>query len=437
MTLAGGASEPHLVASFRPRSRASQVLSRFFFSHIMHTFSPRAIRRALRLCVLAPLALAAACSGGGGGGGTEAQPPAVTSLNPATVVQYGEDFTLTVNGSGFAAGAVVRWNGGDRPTSFVSASRLTAEITNDDLQQAGTVQVTVAGSGGTSNSMQLTVQSPPPSVAFTSPQRVVRATGAFTLRVLGDGFAQGSVVRWNGAAKPTTFVHPGELTAQIANADIQQAGTVQVTVFTPAPGGGTSNTVDFAVDVPPNPAAVATEMSPGVVLAGVGGTITVTGNWFFAGVTRVTVTGMSVEPAVTVVSLTELRFTLTPQNMPAAGTSQVSVFNPAPGGGGALVPGGLRVDNPVPALTAVTPGQGVVGQQSQVVRITGTGFVPDSYIRFDDLGRGTGYISPTELELVLEAGDLDNAGTFPITVTNFGPGGGVSNTLTFTVANPP
>ena len=405
----------------------------------MHAPHPGAARRALHRCAFAVLALAAACDGGGGGGGggTDPQPPAITSLNPSTVVQYDEDFTLTVNGSGFAQGAVVRWNGSDRPTHFVSASQVTAEITNDDLQQAGTVQVLVAGSGGASNTMPLTVQSPAPTVLFTSPERVVRATGAFTLRVFGGGFAQGSVVRWNGAARPTTFVHPGELTAQIANADIQQAGTVQVSVFTPAPGGGTSNTWAFPVDVPPNPAAVVTGMSPGVVSAGTGATITVTGNWFFPGVTRVAVTGMGAEPAVTVVSLTELRFTLTPQNMPAAGTSQVSVFNPAPGGGGALVPGGLQVNNPVPVLTAVSPAQAVAGQQSQVVRITGTGFVPGSYIRFDDEGKGTGYVSPTQLDLVLEARDLDQAGTFSVTVTNFGPAGGVSNTLTFTVANPP
>lgn len=46
-------------------------------------------------------------------------------------------------------------------------------------------------------------------------------------------------------------------------------------------------------------------------------------------------------------------------------------------------------------------------------------------------------MSPTELRLVLQAGDLDRAGTFPITVTNFGSGGGVSNTLDFTVVSPP
>jgi len=401
----------------------------------MHALRPDA-RRALRRALVAVLALAAAACEGGSG--TASQPPAIASLNPATATQYDEDFTLTVNGSGFTQGAVVRWNGSERPTHFVSASQLTADITNADLQTPGTVQVTVyGGSRGTSNSMPLTVQSPVPEILFTSPERVVRATGAFTLRVLGGAFAQGSVVRWNGSDRPTTFVHPGELTAQIANADIQQAGTVQVTVFTPAPGGGTSNTHDFPVDVPPNPAAVVAGMSPSTVVAGVGGTITVTGNWFFPGVTRVQVTGMNTEPAVTVVSLTELRFTLAPENMPASGFSQVAVFNPPPGGGGASVPGGLRVDNPIPVLTAVTPTQAVAGQQTVEVRITGTGFVPDSYIRFDDLGRGPGYVSPTELRLVLEAGDLDQAGTFPITVTNFGIGGGVSNTLNFTVVSPP
>lgn len=402
----------------------------------MHALRPDAARRALRRSLAAALALAAAACGDGGS--TESQPPAITSLNPALVTQYGEDFDLTVNGSGFTQNAVVRWNGSERPTHFVSASQLTAEITNDDLRQPGTVQVSVAaGSSGTSNSMQLTVQSPAPRILFTQPERVVRATGAFTLRVFGDGFAQGSVVRWNGAAKPTTFVHPGELTAQIANADIQQAGTVQVTVFTPAPGGGTSNTHEFPVDVPPNPAAVVTGMSPGTVIAGVGGTVTVTGNWFLNGVTRVQVTGMNTLPPVTVVSLTELRFTLTPESMPPAGFSQVSVFNPAPGGGGGQVPGGLRVDNPQPVLTAVTPAQAVLGQQTQEVRITGTGFVQGSYARFDEEGRIPVYVSPTELRLVLEARDLDRAGTFPIGVTNFGPGGGVSNNLTFTVISPP
>ncbi len=172
----------------------------------------------------------------------------ITEVTPADVMLYGEDFILSVSGSGFAKDAVVRWNGSERPTEFVNENLLAAEITNDDLQTTGSVQVTVSnGSGGTSNSMPVTVKAPFPQIHFTSPQRVVRATGAFTLRVFGAGFAKASVVRWNGSDRPTTFVHPGELTVQIANADIQQAGMMQVTVFTPAPGGG-SFTHTFPVD---------------------------------------------------------------------------------------------------------------------------------------------------------------------------------------------
>lgn len=404
----------------------------------MHPALPGAAARALRrLCFVLPL-VAAACSNGGGGTDTDTDPdpPVISGVQPAAVLQWDPDFTITVNGTGFVAGAVVRWNGSARPTTFVSASQLTAEIANEDVHQVGPAQVSVInpGSGGTSNTMNVMVQSPAPRVVGLNPWNVVRATGAFTLVVHGEGFSQNSVVRWNGADRPTTFRHAGELAAQIPNSDLQTAGTVQVSVFTPAPGGGLSNTVDFTVQVPPNPPATVTGISPNSIVRGVGGTITVTGNWFIPA-TRVQIAGMATEPAVTWVSQTEIRFTLTPADiLPPAASVQVSVFNPAPGGGGAQIQ--LQVTDPVPVLTGLFPAQAVLGQTSQVVRITGTGFLSDSYIRYDDEGRGWGYISPTELELTLEARDLDEAGTFPITVTNFGLGGGISNTLDFTVVNP-
>ncbi len=49
-----------------------------------------------------------------------------------------------------------------------------------------------------------------------------------------------SVVRWNGADRPTTFVSINRLTAQIPASDLLTAGTAEVTVFSPAPGGGLS-----------------------------------------------------------------------------------------------------------------------------------------------------------------------------------------------------
>jgi hypothetical protein len=70
---------------------------------------------------------------------------------------------------------------------------------------------------------------------------------AFTLTVYGAGFISSSVVRWNGADRTTTFVSGTQLTAAITAADIAAAGTANVTVFNPAPGGGTSNAMPFSI----------------------------------------------------------------------------------------------------------------------------------------------------------------------------------------------
>jgi hypothetical protein len=53
------------------------------------------------------------------------------------------DFMLTVDGAAFTANSVVRWDGGDRPTVFVSSARLTATIYAADVSAVGTRLVTV------------------------------------------------------------------------------------------------------------------------------------------------------------------------------------------------------------------------------------------------------------------------------------------------------
>jgi YVTN family beta-propeller protein len=53
-------------------------------------------------------------------------------------------------------------------------------------------------------------------------------------------------VRWNGSDRPTTSNGSiNGLTAQISASDIAAAGTAEVTVFNPAPGGGSSNPLTF------------------------------------------------------------------------------------------------------------------------------------------------------------------------------------------------
>jgi hypothetical protein len=406
----------------------------------MTTFSCRRppADRALRRWLAAALVLAAACDGGTGPSpkpDPQNPVPSISGVDPGTLLQWSDSATVTVTGAGFVNGAVVRLNGTPRLTTYHGPSQLTAVIPAASLQQSGTLQLTVfnpAPGGGESGGTALPVHHRVPAVAEASPGGVMQGSDAFTLTLTGSGFAQASVVRWNGENRPTTFVSQGQLTAQIAAGDVAAAGQASVTVFTPAPGGGQSPARPFAVAVRPNPVPAATAISPGAILAETGTTFTVTGTGFMTG-TRVTVGGYA--PVVTVTSATELRFSLAPENVPNAGFAQVFLSNPPPGGG-ASAPLSLRVDNPVPTLSALAPATVVAGADSQVVRLTGTGFVRGSVVRVNGAARTARRTSPTEMELVLRAADLAQAGPLAISVSNGTPGGGVSGALSFVVQNP-
>ena len=84
--------------------------------------------------------------------------------------------------------------------------------------------------------------SPPPVLSNVVPGSVIAGDPGFLLTVNGSGFVYGSVVRWNGEDRPTTRISANQLRAGISASDIQAAGAATVTVFTPAPGGGTSGT---------------------------------------------------------------------------------------------------------------------------------------------------------------------------------------------------
>jgi IPT/TIG domain len=68
-------------------------------------------------------------------------------LVPETVPPGGPGFTLTVNGTGFAAGSAVEWNGNVLATQFVNQGRLTANIPALNIAKDGTASITVVNSG--------------------------------------------------------------------------------------------------------------------------------------------------------------------------------------------------------------------------------------------------------------------------------------------------
>ena len=88
---------------------------------------------------------------------------------------------------------------------------------------------------------------PVPILTSITPNTKPLASAAFTLTLNGDDFIPTSQVRWNGANRTTTYVNINTLTATIPVTDLTTAGTANVTVFNPAPFGGTSAARVFTV----------------------------------------------------------------------------------------------------------------------------------------------------------------------------------------------
>lgn len=186
--------------------------------------------------------------------------PTITTISPNSAMAGGAAFTLTINGTNFVPATTVNFNGTAPATTFVSAMQLTATVPASVIASAGTAAVTVTNptpGGGTSNAVNFTISSgganPVPTINLLSPscapqgEQVLNPFVNGQLLVDGQNFVTTSVVRWNGSDRPTTFSSSGQLTAQISTSDIAAAGTAAVTVFNPAPGGGSSNTATLTI----------------------------------------------------------------------------------------------------------------------------------------------------------------------------------------------
>ncbi|MDQ1341870.1 MAG: hypothetical protein QG571_487, partial [Pseudomonadota bacterium] len=173
-------------------------------------------------------------------------------------------------------------------------------------------------------------KNPVPVLTSVSPTAAVAGGAGFTLTTNGTGFVLGSVVHWNGATRTTTFVSGTQLTAAIPASDIASAGTAQVTVVSPTPGGGTSSPVAFTIDnpAPGNPVPVVTSLSPAKVVAGSAAfDLIVTGTGFVQGAT---VQWNGTNRATTFVSTTQVQAAIAVVDVVDPVSVPVTVTNPAP-----------------------------------------------------------------------------------------------------------
>jgi WD40-like Beta Propeller Repeat len=280
---------------------------------------------------------------------------------------------------------------------------------------------------------QQTINYPSPRIATLSPASISAAQPSFTLTVTGYNFTPASTIHWNSGALATIFVNTNTLTTQVPAPLIQNAGSSNITVTTPTPGGGTTQILTFVVNPTSSPVPQISSTSPMTVVAGSGSfTLTVMGANFE---TLSVVNLGNVALQTTYISSTFLEVSVPANNVRSAGTLQLTVVNPAspaPSGGSSNVYA-FNVNNPLPGILSVSPTALAAGGTTTSVSVTGTGFVPNSVVLINGAARTTSATDPTAVSVTLTAGDLAAGGIDQVQVMNPGPGGGTSNAAIFAI----
>ncbi len=104
------------------------------------------------------LAFSIAGCGYGSGAMNGAAAPTITQLMPGSVMHGSPNFSMTVNGSNFAANAVVYFNGNVLQTGYSSTSQVTAQVPSADVAASAMVNVYVRSNGQNSNMVIFTIQ---------------------------------------------------------------------------------------------------------------------------------------------------------------------------------------------------------------------------------------------------------------------------------------
>jgi hypothetical protein len=347
-----------------------------------------------------------------------------TSGNLLPCIQvYNSAGAPVANGSSCPGSGVVTLNGFAVP----SAGTYSVFLKDYYYTDLGNYNISVQCSG--------TCLLPAPTLTSISPTNVIAGSGGLTLTVTGADFVNNesnSVVQWNGNPLTTTWVSLTQMTAAVPAADTATAGIFPVTVFTPAPGGGTSGSMSFTVNNPV-PVLTSTSLSPASATAGGATfTLTLTGSGF--------VNGSSVQwntysLATTYVSATQLSAQVPATDIATAGTASVTVFNTTPGGGTSTAQT-FTINNPVPVLSSLSPNNARAGGAGFTLTLNGSNFVAGSVVNWNTNSLVTTYVSATQLTAQVPATDIATAGTASVTVFNATPGGGTSSAQTFSIDNP-
>ncbi len=312
--------------------------------------------------------------------------PTLVGVSPASGSTAGGT-SVTLSGTDFRAGAVVRFGGTVAAVSSISSTTIVATT---PVRAAGTVSVSVTNPDGGMASLAtaFTFVAPPvappvstPSITGVSPASGP-AAGGTDITITGTQFLPGAVVRLGGQL---AAVQSQTSTVLVARTPAGPVGTTSVSV-TNSDGGGVTLASAFTYQAPPTLSGVNPATGPTA-----GGTqVTLSGANFKAGLVvrfgSTVATIDSVTPSAVVVR--------TPAH--PAGAVAITVQNPDGTSTQASQSFAYTAPPALPSISSFSPTSGTTAGGTEVV-ITGTNFQNGVVVRFGSLSASVSSVTTTRL----------------------------------------
>jgi hypothetical protein len=412
-----------------------------------HTLEPKSIS-ATQLEVMVPgtltgnggIVTVSVTNPGPGGGTSNLQTftilnptPTLATLSTQSALLDSSSLSLEIGGTNFIPQTTVMVGSASLVPSRQTPTQLTVMVPETTLANSGVIEIKALNpgpGGGASNAVEFTVNNPVPVVSTLSLDATLAGSAAFPLTISGSNFVSGSKL-YIGSEELTPHVTSRtQLSVVVPQTLLVHAASLPISVSNPGPGGGSSNSLVFTVK---NPEPIITAISTNNITAGTGDfTLQITGANFAH---DATLDFGSLHLAPLSSNATQMEVMIPASAVSGAALVPLTVTNSGPGGG---TSNALRftIYNPVPEITALSQQSVLVNSEAFSLDITGNNFVSQTRVEFGDATLQPVSFDRGHIQLLVPKSAFSRGAVIAIRAVNPSPGGGTSNSLEFTVANP-
>jgi hypothetical protein len=291
-------------------------------------------------------------------------------------------------------------------------------LSASETPYTGTVTVTSAGAANSPQmaSVHLTVrgfQNPEPDIDSINPAEVPAGGSGFHLQVHGSNFLSGTKVKWNGIEmQSVTFLSSRQLRAEVPESFLASPGNVEITVYTPEPGGGETDPAIFTIGTPyPVISALSLQSTiagrPGYQVGIYGSNFLPESTAEWNGAARATV----------FFSSRQLVIQIEQQDIDTPGTGIITALNPEAKRSNGADLQILDLPPAAPEIRRLIPDT-IPAAGAFTLAVEGSGYVPGSTVLWNGSEKITHYESEYRLTAEIEEGDIGTQDIYYVTVRN-------------------